>query len=203
MNARKIIGKIIFGLLITICTLSFALFLYFTELLDIQKIVLKEGIFKVIDEEHEFEFDKLRNKPFDIIVRFYKGEGTNYSSLFSDQVPYAIDIELRDHKNGVIKRDTFAHGNFMPKSFTNKYFEWTLMQFNAQKGGKYKVKFIFNSDYKQFDTMKKEFYVQQYYDPPSKPWWHLFQLIFLIIFVITFLPILIISLLYWRRKRRK
>ncbi len=201
MKTWKTIGKIFFGLLITVCIFAFAKFLYFTELLDIQKIVLKEGTFKVSDIDNEFEFDKLKNKPFDIVVRFYKQADIRYSILFSGKVPYVIDIELKDYRNEVVKRGIINQDSRMPKAYTNEYFEWTLMQFDAKKGEKYKVKIYFNSAFKDYDKLRKEIYVEQYYDHPSAVWWLFFQRVYLIVFVITFIPILIISLFYWRGKR--
>ncbi len=208
MKIWRMIGKFLFALLVGVCIFSFAKFLYFTELLDIQKIVLREGIFEVLDRDNEFEVDKLKNKPFDIVVRFYRQGDINYSSLFSDsgltsgKVPYTIVIDLKDHKNEVIKTE-IKQNSFMPAGgYTNAYFEWTLMQFNAKRGEKYRIRITFKSDFKDFDKMKKEIYVEQHYDHPAKPFWHLFQRVFLIMFIITFIPILIIGLLHLRRKAR-
>lgn len=157
----------------------------------------------MINEKNEFEFDKLKNKPFDVIVRFYKQEGINYVGLFSGKVDYAIQTELKNHKNRVIKRNTIEPGNFMPKGFTNEYFEWTLMRFDANQWEKYKVKIIFDSGFNDFDTMKKEIYLEQHYDRPSAVWWFALRPFFLIIFIITFIPILIMGLISWRRKKEK
>lgn len=205
MNTWKIIKESVLGLLITVCFLSFALFLYFTELLNIQKVSLKEGVFAVINQKNEFEFGDLRNKSFNIVMRFYREEGSDYSrysSLFSGEVPYAFDIELKDQENKIIKKDTFNR-NSISAGHGNEYFEWTLMRFNAEKGEKYKVKIVFSSDNKNYDSMKKEIYVQQDYDYAAKPFWYLFQRVFLVVFIATLLPILIIGLIYWRENAKK
>ncbi|MCL5421811.1 MAG: hypothetical protein M1461_04995 [Nitrospirae bacterium] len=202
MKAWKIIGRILFALLVAVCIFSFAKFLFFTGLLDIQKIVLREGIFKVSNIDNEFEFDKLKNKPFDIVVRFYKQADVRYSILFSGKVPYEIDIELRDYRNEIVKRGIINQDSRMPKAYTNEYFEWTLMQFDAKKGDKYKVKINFNSAFKDYDKLRKEIYVEQYYDHPSAVWWLFFQRVDLIVFLITFIAILIIGLFYWRGRQR-
>ena len=205
MNTWKIIKESVLGLLITVCFLSFALFLYFTELLNIQKVSLKEGVFAVINQKNEFEFGDLRNKSFNIVMRFYREEGSDYSrysSLFSGEVPYAFDIELKDQENKIIKKDTFNR-NSISAGHGNEYFEWTLMRFNAEKGEKYKVKIVFSSDNKNYDIMEKEIYVQQDYDYAAKPFWYLFQRVFLVVFIATLLPILIIGLIYWRENAKK
>lgn len=204
MSTWEIIKKSVLGLLITVCFLSFALFLYFTELLDIQKISLKEGIFTVINKENEFEFGNPRNKLFNIVVRFYREQGSDYSSyssLFSGQVPYTIDIELKDQENKIIKKDTFNR-NSISAGHGNEYFEWTLMRFNAEKGRIYKVKVFFVSDNKDFDAMKKEVYVQQDYDYAAKPFWYLFKHVFLVVFIVTLLPTLVIGFIMWRKKKK-
>ena len=105
MKIWKIIWKIVFGLLLIVCLLSLVYFLWFTNLLDIQKVSLKEGRFDMINKENEFEFGNLRNKLFNIVLRFYKEEGTDYSGLYSGEVPYAIDIELRDEGNKSIRKE--------------------------------------------------------------------------------------------------
>lgn len=209
MKTWKTIMKIIFGLLVTVCIFSFAKFLYLTELLDIQKIVLREGTFEVIDVDNEFEFGKLKNKPFNIVVRFYKNGGINYSSLFSasglvsGKVPYAISIDLRDHNNDVLKKE-IKQNSFMPAGgYTNEYFDWKLLQFDAKRGEKYKVNIIFRSDFKDFDKMRKELYVEQDYDSPSAVWWLVLQRVYLIVFIVTFVSSLIISLLFWRQNKWK
>lgn len=205
MKMLKIIGKTVFALLIIVCLLSLAYLLYFTELLNIQKVVLKEGRFDVINREYEFEFSNLRNKMFNTVMRFYREQGTeysNYSSLFSGEVPYTIDIELKDQENKIIKKDTINQNSSIPASHGNEYFEWTLMQFNAKKGEKYKVRILFNSDKKAFDEMKKEIYIQQDYDYAAKPFWYLFQRTFLIIFIATLMPALIVGVILWRKKKK-
>ena len=199
----KIIKKILFGLLIAVCLLSFGIFIYFTELLDIQYVVLKKGSFNLMDKENEFEFGNLRNKMFDIIIKFYKEKDTDYSNLFLGQIPYTINIMLKDRNNMIIKRNAIGSDNTMPKSLSNDYFEWTLMHFQAERGKKYKVSVYFSSDYKNFDTMEKEIYVEQHYDHPSAPLWGLFQRGFFIIFLITLILNLLIAFIILKKHGRR
>ena len=44
----------------------------------------------MINKENEFEFGNLRNKLFNIVLRFYKEEGTDYSGLYSGEVPMRL-----------------------------------------------------------------------------------------------------------------
>lgn len=203
MKIWKIIWKIVFGLLLIVCLLSLVYFLWFTNLLDIQKVSLKEGRFDMINKENEFEFGNLRNKLFNIVLRFYKEEGTDYSGLYSGEVPYAIDIELRDEGNKSIRKEV-KKSSFMPAgSYGDKYFQWTLVQFDAEKGKKYKVKIVFSSDNKNYDAMKKEIFVQQDYDYASMPYWYLFQRVFLVVFIATLVPVLITGFIMWRKKKNR
>lgn len=203
MKAWKIIGRIFFGLLVAVCIFSFVRFLSFTELLNIQKIVLRQGTFKVIDVDNEFEFGKLKNKLFNIVVRFYKQTGIDYPSLFSGHVPYEISIVLRDHKGSLLRQEITRNTMTPAGGYTNEDFDWPLLQFNAKRGEKYKVNIIFRSNFKDFDAMRKDIYVEQDYDPPSAVWWFFFKRVYLIVFIITFIPVLIISLIYWQMKKRK
>lgn len=145
----------------------------------------------------------MKNKPFNIIVRFYKQAGINYSSLFSGQVPYGIGIVLKDHKGDLIKKESKRNTMTPAGGYTNEYFDWTLLQFDAKRGEKYKVKIEFNSDFKDFDKMRKELYVEQDYDSPSAVWWLVLRRVYLIVFIVTFVSSLIISLLFWRQNKWK
>jgi len=83
------------------------------------------------------------------------------------------------------------------------YFEWRLLSFDSERGKKYKFKMTFKSNDMRFDQVKKEIYIEEDYDYAALPWWALFRLIFLSIFIVTFIPLLIIGILSVRKRRSR
>ena len=203
MNIKRIFKIIAYYIWITICFLSLFLGLFYTYLLDIEKVILKEGIFELINRTYEFDIKGATNDKYYIFLRFYRQKDIVFYGLSEGKIKYSIDLELTDENNNLIKIEAIDETSLRSGRIAQDYFEWRLLSFDSEKGKKYKFKMTFKNNDIRFDQVKKEIYIEEDYDYAALPWWALFRLIFLSIFIVTFIPLLIIVILLVRKRRAR
>ena len=202
MTITRAVKIIIFILLIAVCLFSFVLYKYHTNKLDIKTISLKKGVFDLSNRVYEFSFNGLENGRYNIVLKLFRERNIDFSMLAERKIKYAINIELRDIENNLLKSDSSTQDSKIHEGWANEYVELYFMPFIGEMEQKYSLKIAFQSDNDFFDKMTKEIYVEEIYDSASAPWWALLQRISLIVFIITLLPILIIGFL-WLKKVKK
>lgn len=191
--------------LIALSILSLIPVLHFNNLLDIHRVIIRDGIFSITNKDTKLSFGKLRSDTYNLFLRFYPDEAMtaiDHSNLAREKVPYSIDVELMDSKNNIVKREVINQNSRIQSSGGNGYFEWRLMFFLAERGEQYRLRITYNSDFEPFDNMRKTIYVETPYDYASLPFWHLFRMGFFIIFLITFIPSVIIAIVLYKRTGR-
>lgn len=200
MKIRKTI--LIFALILfsIVCLFSFVSYLYYSSRLNIQKIVLKSGIFDLSNKGYDFSFSNLKGHKYNIILKYFREKENDSNTKYRDG--YTINVELRDQYNNLLMSNSIDRNGIVSESWSRKVFERYLISFNAEKGKNYKFKILFKSSDPFFDKVAKEIYVQEDYDYAALPWWQLFRVIFLIAFILTLIPVLIIGIILWRKKEK-
>ena len=203
MTIAKGIKTVIFILLIMACSFSFISYAYFTNKLNIKKVIFKKGIFELSNKAYEFNLDGLTSDDYNVALKFYHDKDIDFSELAENKIQYTINTELRDVENNLLKSDVINQNSRIHEGGSQEYLVWYFLPFSAERWKKYKLKMEFQSDNKFFDKMAKEIYIEEIYDFASAPWWALFQRISLTVFIITLLPLLLISLIYWLKKKKR
>lgn len=198
MKIRKTILIFALILLSIVSLFSFVSYLYYSGRLNIQKVVLKSGVFDLSNKGYEFSFSNLKECKHNIILRFFREKENDSNTKYRDG--YTINAELRDQYNNLLMSNSINRNGRVPERWSQEMFERYLISFNAEKGKKYKFKILFKSSDPFFNKVAKEIYVREDYDSAAMPWWYLFRLIFLIVFIFTLLPVLIIGVMLWRKK---
>ena len=203
MTITRAVKIMILILLIVACLSSFVLYIYHANKLDIKKISLKAGIFDLSNKVYEFSFNGLKNGRHNIVLKLFRERNIDFSILAERKIKYTIKLELRDIKNNLLKSDVITQDSKIHEGWSNEYVELYFLPFIGEKRQKYSLKIAFQSDNDFFDKLTKEIYVEEIYDSASAPWWALFRRISLIVFISTFFPLLIISLIYWLKKKKR
>ena len=201
----KVIKMTLFSLLIIGCIFSLISYMYFTDALDIERVMLKRDILKIVRETYDFNVNKLNNKTYNVVLKFLVRNELESSALRKKMFmvgEYNVNVQLMDGKGDIIKSENLSDGSKMAGGWSQRCVEWILLRFEAKKRQNYMLKITFQSNDNFFDGPIKEIYLEEDYDYAALPWWRLFQYASLIIFVITLVPILIIWFLWLRNKKR-
>jgi len=137
---RKILHKTIFVVLIIVCSFSFISYFFFANKSNIHRVTLKQGLFKITNEIHEFKLNKLDNKTYNFVLNFYVKDEIESSSLKEKMFmlgKYNINLELLDENGNILKHENHNDGSKMPSAWSEKYVEWFLLQFEAKKKQSY------------------------------------------------------------------
>lgn len=186
---KKLLSVGLLIILLIICSISLICYLHFTNKLDIDKIVLKkQDSFKISNVTYEFNLDQLRNKAYNVVLKYLTNNETDAIALRERRdTPgkYNIVVHIRDKKGNIIQGATISGGSKFHSGWSQDYEEWFLITFLAKASHSYKLQITFWSDDDFFDKLTKEIYVEQDYDPAALPWWDLFRTASLVIFVVT------------------
>ena len=201
-------GVITTGLVVlaVVCSLSLILFIYFTDVLDIEKISLKSGVFRLINNNYEFELEDLQDITYNVVLEFLPGNADEFHKImekWSTRNKYIIYVELYDEKGKIINSDKLDERKKMSGSYSVKSVSWDLLRFNLERQRKYLLRIKFQSNDIFFDKLAKEIYVEEDFDYASGPWCGVLQAVFFVLFIATLLPILLITLIYWLKRRKK
>ena len=192
-------------ILLLLCSLSLILFFYFTYLLDIDRVSLKQGFFNISNNKYEFKLKELQHTTYNLILEFFtKGKDEYEKIRRSEDIKnnFWILTQLIDNEGNVIKSGKLISGDIISGGGSRESLYWDLFGFKAEKKGKYNLRIQLQSKDNFFDKIEKEIYLEEYYDYASLPWWVLFQRIFLILFITTLLLIILIYTRYWLKKRK-
>jgi hypothetical protein len=182
--------KLIYIFLILLSIISLINYFYFTNKLDIEKVILKQqSIFKITNETFEFKLNNLNNKRYKIAINYI---GSNESDVVALKkrmfMPdeYNIISQVWDEKGDVVKSFSINDGSKMSGGWSNEDVEWIILDFVAYAGNSYKLRITFQSKDDFFNKLNKEIYLIEDYDSASSPWWYLFQRISLIFIILSF-----------------
>ena len=200
---RIILTVTLIGLAI-VCAFSFTMYINFSRLLDIPRETLKSGAFDLSHKTYQFTFTTPKEARYNVIIRFVlENEGDPIGKY---KVPHTIIAELRDNDYNLLRTTFVDQNSRIPQSWSNKEFERYFLSFNAKKKQTFKLKMTFHSNNELLNKIRKEIYIEKDYDYAAKPWWKVFQIVFLIVFATTLLAILIIGLILrqsWKRDKGK
>lgn len=182
--------KIIYILLILLCIISLINYFYFANKANVEKVILKkQGIFNISNETFEFKLNQLKNKNYNVVLKYLIDNESDMTSLTKRTYlrdEYNIIAQISDDKEKMIKLSTINDGSKMTGMRSQEDVEWFLINFRAENTYNYKLRIAFQSKDKFFDKLRKEIYLIQDYDPASLPWWYLLQRISLIMIIISF-----------------
>lgn len=196
--------------LTVVCLYSLYAIITMTEYLNIDKVMLKEGIFDIVGKTYEFNFDNLGNKEYNVMMECIhpSPQDERYSSftnnIFWKGINLSADIELLDSHNTVLKKERMVPGSqhrILVEGFVSESFALIIFKFSAKRGENYSLKIAFREGDEIINKLFKKIYVIKNYDSASVPGVGLFLVIFIIIFLVSSL-ILLKIVLNWRRKKR-
>ena len=203
MNVSRLSRIIGLSIVLCICVLFFSSFIYFSSKLDIKKAVLKEGAFELSDKSYEFDIRRLATGRYNVIIRFLHPTPVDndfIDRLIKKEVKYTVNVELRSKDNKLVKAEFVDQDTGIPSVGSQKYFEWYLLSFDAEKGREYNVKITFRSDDAFFNKVGKEIYAEEDFDHAAAIYWTLFKFISLMIFILSILTLLILGFLSLRKR---
>lgn len=170
--------------------ISLVNYFYFTNKLNIQKVILKQqSIFKITNETFEFKLNNLNSKRYKTVINFLSSNKSDIVALkkrifMSDE--YNIITQVWNGKGDLVKSFSINDGSKMSGGWSNKNIELVILNFEAYVGNSYKLRITFQSKDDFFNKLNKEIFLVEDYDSASYPWWHLFQQISLIMIILSF-----------------
>lgn len=199
-NTAKSVTRVV---LLLLCSVSLIQVVYFTYKLDIDRVSLKRGVFKIIDQDLEFAAKELQNPTYNLVLEFYPKSEVEYERILESQYRkngFGVLTQLIDCKGRVVKSNQIIGGEAMSGGGSRESISWDLLTFNPESRGEYGIRIEFHSNGVHFDEAEKEIYLEEDHDYASAPWFFLLQRVFLILFIATLLPILLAIFFYWKKK---
>lgn len=198
MKIKKIIRTGAVMILMVVCLFSTLMYVNFSRLLDIPRVTLMSGTFDLSNKIYEFTFDPPRDARYNIVLKFAR-EPEN-DSVDKYRRGYIVNTELRDIEKNLIDRMHIDQDSRIPESWSYREISRDLLSFNAKKNEKFRIIVTFQGGNDLLNKLDKEIYVEKDYDPASFPFWGLFRLVSIGLFLIAFLSFLIVGMFFWQGK---
>lgn len=207
---RKLLFNFIAVSLTVVCLYSLYAIITMAEYLNIDRVMLKEGVFDIVGKTHEFIFDNLGSKEYNVMMECFhpSPQDERYSSFTSNVfwkgINLSADIELLDSHNAVLKKEMMVPGSqhrILVEGFTSESFALIIFKFDAKRGENYSLRIAFREGDEIINKLFKKIYIIKNFDSASVPGVGLFLVIFIIVFLVSSL-ILLKIVLNWRRKKR-
>ncbi len=210
-SLKKIFPPLFISLITLLSLASLILFIVYTDALYLNEVKLKEGVFDISGKLFEFNMKNMGNGNYDLQMACYhpKLSPPGYASfqhrILWENTYLSANIELMDSVGTILKKVTLApdrETKIRASGFYREGFDFQLFNFDTRRGEKYKLRIVFNDQEQILDKISKDIFVVTHHDPASMPWIAVFQVGFLVVFILS-TAVLWKTWLNWHRKKHQ